>query len=89
MWRKFKHTELVAVRRVRHSAFFVSTAVKLVTQESRVAVSTVGTVQPSSTLAEQLLSVAMVSVVLESLKRGIVYPAKILFGFSPGAAVAG
>ena len=55
--------------KVRHSAFFVFTAVKLVTQESRVVVSIVGTVQLSSTLAEQLLRVAMVSVVLESLKR--------------------
>ena len=42
---------------------------KLVTQESSVAVSTVGTVQPSSTLAVQLLRVAIVSVVVESLKR--------------------
>ena len=42
---------------------------KLVTQESSDAVSTVGTVQPSSTLAEQLLRVAIVSVVDESLKR--------------------
>ena len=55
--------------KVRHSAFFVFTAVKLVTQESRVVVSIVGTVQLSSTLAEQLIRVAMVSVVLESLKR--------------------
>ena len=85
---EFKHTGLAAVRRARHSAFFVSTAVKLVTQESRVAVSTVGTVQPSSTLAEQLLRVAIVSEVLESLKKGIVYSSKILFGFSPGAAAA-
>ena len=55
--------------KARHSAFFVFTAVKLVTQESRVVVSIVGTVQLSSTLAEQLIRVAMVSVVLESLKR--------------------
>ena len=55
--------------KAKHSAFFVSTAVKLVTQESRVVVSIVGTVQPSSKLAEQLIRVAMVSVVLESLKR--------------------
>ena len=74
---KLKHTGLAAVRRARHSAFFVSTAVKLVTQESRVAVSTVGTVQPSSTLAEQLLRVAIVSVVLESLKKEIISPAII------------
>ena len=74
---KAKHTGLAAVRRARHSAFFVSTAVKLVTQESRVAVSTVGTVQPSSTLAEQLLRVAIVSVVLESLKKEIISPAII------------
>ena len=84
-----RHTGLAAVRRARHSAFFVSTAVKLVSQESRVAVSTVGTVQPSSTLAEQLLRVAIVSAVLESLEKGIVSPAKIQFGLSPGAAVAG
>ena len=63
--------------KARHSAFFVFTAVKLVTQESRVAVSTVGTVQPSSTLAEQLLRVAIVSVVLESLKKEIISPAII------------
>ena len=55
--------------KVRHSAFFVFTAVKLVTQESRVVVSIVGTVQLSSTLAEQLIRVVMVSVALESLKR--------------------
>ena len=55
--------------KARHSAFFVFTAVKLVTQDSKVAVSIVGTVQLSSTLAEQLIRVAMVSVVLESLKR--------------------
>ena len=55
--------------KARHSAFFVFTAVKLVTQESRVVVSIVGTVQLSSKLAEQLIRVAMVSVVLESLKR--------------------
>ena len=70
MWRKINHTRSVAdVRRARHSAFFVSTAVKLVTQESRMVVSTVGTVQPSATLTEQLLRVAIVSVVLMSLKR--------------------
>ena len=70
MWRKINHTRSVAdVRRARHSAFFVSTAVKLVTQESRMVVSTVGMVQPSATLAEQLLRVAIVSVVLMSLKR--------------------
>ena len=77
------------MRRARHSAFFVSTALKLVSQMSRKAVLTEGTVQPSSTLAEQLLRVAIVSAVLESLKKGIVYPAKIQFGFSPGAAAAG
>ena len=65
------------MRRARHSAFFVFTAAKLVSQESRVAVSTVGTVQPSSTLAEQLLRVAIVSVVLESLKKEIISPAII------------
>ena len=54
---------------------------KLVTQESSVAVSTVGTVQPSSTLAEQLLRRAMVSVVVVSLKRKIVCLDLIWQGF--------
>ena len=76
-----RHTGLAAVRRAKHSAFFVSTAVKLVTQESSVAVSTVGTVQPSSTLAEQLLRRAMVSVVVASLKRKIVCLDLIWQGF--------
>ena len=44
-------------------------ALKLVSQEVRVVESTVGTVQPSCTLAEQLARVAMVATALELLKR--------------------
>jgi len=57
-----------AVSKARHSAFLVTTESNFVLQEVRVALSIVGTVQPSPILAEQLFRVAMVSTELELLE---------------------